>query len=99
MNEEEIIKKLVTEEIKLYQVEKLVNGDIEKATTIRRKALEKISNTKLEFIGKYPIDISLTASRNIENPIGCTSTPTIKSQPRILSPYQYCFYKEKETTK
>ena len=75
MNEQEIIKKIVRGEIKLYQVEKHVDGDIEKATTIRRKALEKIQNIKLENIGNYSIDMSLTASRNIENPIGCASIP------------------------
>ncbi|MHA1379352.1 MAG: hydroxymethylglutaryl-CoA reductase (NADPH) [Candidatus Helarchaeota archaeon] len=75
MNEEEIVKKIVNGDIKLYQVEKILEGDIEKATTLRRKALEKISNTKLDNIGKYPIDLALTASRNIENPIGCASIP------------------------
>ncbi|MHA1298415.1 MAG: hydroxymethylglutaryl-CoA reductase (NADPH) [Candidatus Helarchaeota archaeon] len=75
MNDDEIINKIVSENIKLYQVEKIVNGDIEKATTLRRKALEKIAKVSLKNIGNYPIDMSLTASRNIENPIGCASIP------------------------
>lgn len=75
MNEDEIINKIIHGDIKFYQVEQYVDGDIEKATTLRRKALEKIAKVKLEHIGKYSMDMSLTASRNIENPIGCASIP------------------------
>ncbi|MHA1312476.1 MAG: hydroxymethylglutaryl-CoA reductase (NADPH) [Candidatus Helarchaeota archaeon] len=75
MNEEEIIKKIVDGEIRLHDVKKHVNNDVETATTLRRKAIEKITNTTLDHIGKYSMDMKMTAARNIENPIGCISIP------------------------
>ncbi|MHA1786457.1 MAG: hydroxymethylglutaryl-CoA reductase (NADPH) [Candidatus Helarchaeota archaeon] len=75
MNEDEIIQKLKDNSIKLHQVEKYVNGDINKATEIRRKYIENIKNIELKHIGSYSMDMSLTASRNIESPIGCASLP------------------------
>ncbi len=75
MNEEEIIKKLENGSIKLHQVEKYTKGDISKATEIRRKYIEKIKKISLKNMGSYTMDMSLTASRNIENPIGCASIP------------------------
>ena len=75
MNEDEIIKKLEQGKLKLHQVEKETNGNINKATEIRRKYIEKIKNIELKNIGSFTMDMSLTASRNIENPIGCASLP------------------------
>ncbi|MHA1603587.1 MAG: hydroxymethylglutaryl-CoA reductase (NADPH) [Candidatus Freyarchaeota archaeon] len=71
--EEELVEKLVKGEIKFYQVEKYT--DIETATTIRRKALEKIIGKELKHIGSYSIDMKQTASRNIEAPIGVQQIP------------------------
>lgn len=75
MNEKEILQKLKKKEIRLHEVEKYTEGDINKATKIRRKFLEEITNTNLENIGSYSIDISMTAARNIENPIGVAALP------------------------
>ncbi|NVM31393.1 MAG: hydroxymethylglutaryl-CoA reductase (NADPH) [Candidatus Helarchaeota archaeon] len=75
MNEKEILQKLKKKEIRLHEVEEYTEGDINKATKIRRKFLEEITNTNLENIGSYSIDISMTAARNIENPIGIASLP------------------------
>ncbi|MBS7249650.1 MAG: hydroxymethylglutaryl-CoA reductase (NADPH) [Candidatus Freyarchaeota archaeon] len=73
MNQEELIEKVVKGEIKFYQVEKYT--DIETATTIRRKAIEKIIGKELKHIGSYSIDMKQTASRNIEAPIGVQQIP------------------------
>ncbi|NVM53555.1 MAG: hydroxymethylglutaryl-CoA reductase (NADPH) [Candidatus Helarchaeota archaeon] len=75
MNEKEIIQKLKDKEIRLYEVEKYTDGDINKATKIRLKFIEEITNTKLENIGNYSLDMAITAARNIENPIGIASLP------------------------
>ncbi|MEX2751149.1 MAG: hydroxymethylglutaryl-CoA reductase (NADPH) [Candidatus Freyarchaeota archaeon] len=73
MTQEELIEKVVRGEIKFYQVEKYT--DIETATTIRRKAIEKIIGKELKHIGSYSIDMKQTASRNIEAPIGVQQIP------------------------
>ncbi len=75
MNEKEIIQKLKKKEIRLHEVERYTEGNINIATKIRLKFIEEITNTNLTNIGNYSIDISLTAARNIENPIGYTSIP------------------------
>ncbi len=75
LTENEIIEKLKKKEIRLHEVEKFTDGDINKATKIRLKFLEDITKTNLENIGSYSMDMSVTASRNIENPIGCASLP------------------------
>lgn len=75
LNEKEIISQLKEGKIRLYEVEKHTDGDIAKATKIRLEFLEEITNTKLENIGTYSMDMSETAARNIENPIGCASIP------------------------
>ncbi len=71
--EEDLIEKLINGEVKFYQVEK--HTDVETATTIRRKALEKIIGKELKHIRSYSIDIKQTASRNIEAPIGVQQIP------------------------
>ncbi|MFX1520655.1 MAG: hydroxymethylglutaryl-CoA reductase (NADPH) [Promethearchaeota archaeon] len=72
---DEIIDKIVKGEIKLYRVEEHVDNDVNKATEIRRKALERMQNISLANIGKYSMDMNLTAKRNIENSIGCAQIP------------------------
>jgi len=71
----EIIDKVLNGEIKFYRVEDHVGNDVNLATEIRRKVLEKMRNTSLENIGKYSMDMNLTAKRNIENSIGCAQIP------------------------
>lgn len=75
MDEQEILKKIIMGEIKFHEIEKHVKGDRALAATLRRKAIEEITNTNLEKIGTYNLDMELTAARNIENPIGCISIP------------------------
>ncbi len=73
--DEEIIKKMVKDEIKLREVEKFTNNDSNKATNLRRLYLEKKYGTKLENTGKSTIDFNDAFNRNIENPIGATQIP------------------------
>lgn len=75
LNTEELKEKIVNEEIKFYEVEGYVDGDINKATVLRRKALEKMTGASLETIGNYSFDMAQTAMRNIENPIGAAQIP------------------------
>jgi len=73
--DEEILEKLMKDEIKLREVEKFTGNDSNKATNIRRKYLEKKYNIKLENVGKSIIDFNDAFNRNIENPIGATQIP------------------------
>lgn len=75
MNIEELVGRVASGEIKLYQVEKYTNGDKKLATEIRRKALEKKLGIKLENIGHYSIDPNQVIGKNIENMIGVVQIP------------------------
>jgi hydroxymethylglutaryl-CoA reductase (NADPH) len=72
---EEIVEKLMKNEIKLREVEKFTDNDSNLATNIRRMYLEKKYKTNLENIGKGSIDFNDAFNRNIENPIGTTQIP------------------------
>lgn len=74
MNTEEIIEKLDSGEIKLHAIEKFTENANE-ATDIRRQYIEEKSNTTLEHIGNYSIDMTETAKKNIENQIGTIQVP------------------------
>lgn len=72
---EELAKKLAKGEIKLYKVEEYVDNDVNVATEVRRKAMEMLSKTKLENVGRYSVDFNELLHRNIENPIGTCQIP------------------------
>lgn len=74
MDFENILNKLLNNEIKLYELEQVV-GDVNKAAEIRRAFLEKVIGVKLVNIGHFSIDLNATARRNIENPIGVGQVP------------------------
>ncbi|MDP6626728.1 MAG: hydroxymethylglutaryl-CoA reductase (NADPH) [Methanopyri archaeon] len=76
MDDSELIKKVATGEVRLHQVEGLVDGDIDRATEIRRVALEQAIGVSLENLGSSAIEMSITRARNVENPIGWTQIPT-----------------------
>ena len=73
-NVDEIIEKLENGEVKLHQLENITDS-ANKAADIRRKFIEKQSNTKLEHIGSYSIDMTETSKKNIENAIGTIQVP------------------------
>lgn len=70
MNFEEFVEKVVSGEIKFYQVEKYMNGDKKFVIEIRRKVFEKKFGIKFENIGYYLIDFNQVIGKNIENMIG-----------------------------
>jgi hydroxymethylglutaryl-CoA reductase (NADPH) len=73
--DEEIIKKMMKDEIKLREVENFTDNDSNRATKIRRSYLEKKYSVKLENTSKSTIDFNDALNRNIENPIGATQIP------------------------
>ncbi|MDR1722059.1 MAG: hydroxymethylglutaryl-CoA reductase (NADPH) [Methanobrevibacter sp.] len=73
-SKEEIIKKLINKQLKLYQVDKLVDSSKE-AIDIRREFIEKISKTDLKNIANYSFDTDRVSQKNIENPIGTVQIP------------------------
>ncbi|RAP44858.1 MAG: hydroxymethylglutaryl-CoA reductase (NADPH) [Methanosphaera sp. rholeuAM6] len=83
LTNEEIIEKLDSGEIKIHQIEKYAeNANI--ATDIRRKYIEEKTGTTLEHMGKYSIDMTLTAQKNIENQIGTIQVPVGVVGPVII---------------
>ncbi len=71
---DEIIEKLLKGEIKLHEIEKFTDN-VREAVDIRRGFAEKISNTHLEHLSNYSLDLEEALKRNIENPIGTVQIP------------------------
>lgn len=74
VNEREIIDKLKTGEIKLREIEKYTDN-IDQAVAIRRKFVEEVSNSKIEHLSNYSIDMESASKKNIEQPIGAVQIP------------------------
>ena len=74
MEDKDIIQKLKNGEIKLYEIEKY-SSSVEEAIDIRRKFIEEVSNTNLDTIAKYNLDMESVTKKNIENPIGTIQIP------------------------
>lgn len=72
--EEEIITKLLNGELKLYEIDKFTKNTRE-AVDIRRKFIEKKSDTQLLNLANYTLDMEQALKRNIENPIGTVQIP------------------------
>ena len=73
-DEKELINKIADGQVKLHQVEKFTD-DVDEAVTIRRKFVEKVSNTELKHLSKYSLSMEEALKRNIENPIGTIQIP------------------------
>ncbi len=71
---DEILKKLEKGELKIYEIEKLVQ-DANEASKIRRAFVEKKWGKSLQHVGETSIDFNDALNRNIENPIGATQVP------------------------
>lgn len=84
LNKNEILDKLENGEIKLHQIEKYAENANE-ATDIRREFISAKTNTNLENIGKYSIDMTDTVKKNIENPIGTIQIPVGVVGPVIIN--------------
>ncbi len=74
VNEREIIDKLKNGDIKLREIEKYTDN-VDEAVTIRRKFIEEVSNSKIEHIANYSIDMEAASKKNIEQPIGAIQIP------------------------
>ncbi|AEF97019.1 hydroxymethylglutaryl-CoA reductase (NADPH) [Methanotorris igneus] len=72
-NNDEIVEKMIKGEIKPYQLESMF--DAKKATEIRRRFIEKVTNTTFGYIDKYSIDEEMAMKKNIENMIGAIQIP------------------------
>ena len=73
MSNQEIIDKLLSGEMKLYQVDKEVSA--KEATDIRREFLEQKYDLDLPNISNYTLDMERASARNIENSIGVLQLP------------------------
>ena len=74
MEKEEILKKVIDGEIKIYQIENFTKTPKE-AVEIRREAIQKIRNVSLNYIGKYSLNPDNLFGTNIENMIGSVQVP------------------------
>jgi len=69
---EDVLKKLLRNEVKIYELENIVGE--EKAPEIRRKFLERKLHVDLKHIGSYTISPK-NVRKNIENMIGAIQVP------------------------
>lgn len=69
----ELIEKAVSGNISLRKIDEIVGS--EKGVNIRRKVMEKITNTELTHIQNFTLDVSRATKRNIENMIGAIQIP------------------------
>lgn len=74
MDKKDIIQKLKNGEMKLYEVDKYLSST-EQAIDIRREFIEETTNTKLNTISNYTLDMESASKKNIENPIGTIQIP------------------------
>ncbi|MEM0201060.1 MAG: hydroxymethylglutaryl-CoA reductase [Candidatus Micrarchaeaceae archaeon] len=73
MDDDELIKKILKNEVPLHKIEEYV--DPEKAVSIRRKVIEKYANVSLFNISKSNVEYDKILNKNIENVIGSISMP------------------------
>ncbi len=73
MEEQELIDKIVKGEVKFHEVEKHV--DARKATELRRRALEVLTETQLHNLSVFSIDVERAMKANTENFIGVAQVP------------------------
>ena len=84
LTHDEILEKLSNGEIRLFEIEKYTKTAHE-AADIRREFIENESGVKLEHISKYSIDMTDTAKKNIENPIGTVQIPVGVVGPLVVN--------------
>ncbi len=74
MDYNKIIEKLKNREMKLYEVEKH-SSSVQEAIDLRRKFIENVTDSKLNKIADYTLDMKSAGQKNIENPIGTIQIP------------------------
>lgn len=80
---EKLVNKVISGEIALHQLDKVL-GNSNLATVVRRRAIEKITNTSLSNISFTTIDWNMVVGRNIENPIGAVQIPLGIAGPLLI---------------
>jgi hydroxymethylglutaryl-CoA reductase (NADPH) len=71
---EDIIKKLVSGELKLHQADEKASSRKE-AVDMRREAVSRLTHADLTNIGKFSYDAETATRKNIENAIGAVQIP------------------------
>ncbi|WP_174591632.1 hydroxymethylglutaryl-CoA reductase (NADPH) [Methanocella conradii] len=71
---EDIVKKLVSGELKLHQADDNAASRRE-AVDLRREAISRLTHTDLSNIGKYSFDPEVATRKNVENAIGAVQVP------------------------
>lgn len=71
---EDIVKKLVSGELKLHQADDNATSRRE-AVDLRREAISRLTHTDLSNIGKYSFDPEVATRKNVENAIGAVQVP------------------------
>ncbi|RAP45234.1 hydroxymethylglutaryl-CoA reductase (NADPH) [uncultured Methanosphaera sp.] len=83
LTEKEILEKLDSGEIRIFEIEKYTDT-ANQATDIRRKYIENKTGVELNHISKYSIDMTDTSKKNIENPIGTVQVPVGVAGPLLI---------------
>lgn len=87
-SKEEIIQKVVKGEMKLHAIDQFMNAV--EAVDIRREAAERITGTEFDNVGRFSIDETETAKRNIENMIGAIQIPLGMAGPVTINGEYAC---------
>lgn len=74
VEKEEIIGKLLSGELKLYEIDKFTENTHE-AVDIRREFIEEKYKIQLDNLANYSLDMEEAQKKNIENPIGTIQIP------------------------
>ena len=74
MEKEQLLQKIISGEIKVYQIENFTKSPKE-AVEVRREAIEKLRKVSLDHIGRYSLDPDNLFGKNIENMIGAVQVP------------------------
>ncbi len=74
MDKNEIINKLLNNEMKLYQIDKYCE-DATEALDIRREFIARYTDTEINQMANYTLDMNTAMQKNIENPIGTIQIP------------------------
>ncbi len=83
LTEKEILEKLDSGEIRIFEIEKYTDT-ANQATDIRRRYIENKTGVELNHISKYSIDMTDTSKKNIENPIGTIQVPVGVAGPLLI---------------
>jgi hydroxymethylglutaryl-CoA reductase (NADPH) len=71
---DDIVKKLVSGELKLHQADDYASSRRE-AMDLRREAISRLTHTDLSNIGEYSFDPEVATRKNVENAIGAVQVP------------------------